>query len=61
MKRLSEYELINIEGGHEDCGGMPNPDACSASYQAGHSVGYVIGETIEDTGELMENLFGWMF
>lgn len=57
MYNLTENELININGGHEDCAGMPAPQTCSTSYSIGKFIGRVIGGAISDTKEMFSGLF----
>lgn len=62
MVFLDNKELRDINGGHDDCAGAPEPTTCSVSYQAGHSVGYIIGEAIEGTGDFFRELYGgWRY
>lgn len=57
MKNLTKFELVNINGGHDDCGGMPASGTCTGSYNIGHFVGRVIGGAIKDTKEIFSGLF----
>ena len=64
MRELSRIELINIDGGNDDCHPTVSDDTCvQTGYGIGWHIGHAIGNTIDQFGDILEaiNPFSGMF